>query len=66
MQASRRSWRIGQEEDVQVYFFNYDETLQYDAMHLIAAKMAAAVRLNGDLIQDDFLAELDELTNGAG
>ena len=63
MQASRRSWRIGQEKDVQVFFFNYDETLQHDAMYLIAAKMAASVRVNGDLVQNDSLAELDELTN---
>ena len=63
MQASRRSWRIGQEKDVQVYFFNYNETLQHDAMYLIAAKMAASVRVNGDLVQNDSLAELDELTN---
>ena len=63
MQASRRSWRIGQEKDVQVYFFNYNDTLQHDAMHLIAAKMAASVRVNGDLVQNDSLAELDELTN---
>ncbi len=63
MQASRRSWRIGQEEDVQVYFFNYDDTLQHDAMYLIAAKIAASVRVNGDLIQDDSLAELDDLSN---
>ncbi len=63
MQASRRSWRIGQEEDVQVYFFNYDQTLQHDATHLIAAKMAAAARVNGDQIANDSLAELDSLTN---
>ena len=63
MQASRRSWRIGQEEDVQVYFFNYDDTLQHDAIYLIAAKIAASVRVNGDLIQDDSLAELDDLSN---
>ena len=63
MQASRRSWRIGQEEDVEVYFTGYDQTLQHDATHLIAAKMAAAARVNGDQIANESLAELDELTN---
>lgn len=48
---------------MQVYFFNYDNTLQHDATYLIAAKMAASLRVNGDLIQDDSLAELDDLSN---
>jgi 16S rRNA G966 N2-methylase RsmD len=59
MQASRRSWRIGQEESVKVYFYAYANTLQQDALHLIAAKIAAAVRVNGEVIGDDSLAELD-------
>jgi 16S rRNA G966 N2-methylase RsmD len=59
MQASRRSWRIGQEEAVRVYFYAYANTLQHDALHLIAAKSAAAVRVNGEVIGDDSLAEMD-------
>ncbi|MGD8586948.1 MAG: hypothetical protein PVJ75_16475, partial [Chloroflexota bacterium] len=63
MQASRRSWRIGQDQPVKVYFFNYADTLQNDALYLIAAKVAATVRVNGDIVGDDSLAELDELAS---
>ena len=64
LQASRRSWRIGQTEPVKVYFFAYEETIQEDALHLVAAKVAAALRVNGDTVGDDSLAELDDLTSG--
>lgn len=64
LQASRRSWRIGQTEPVRVYFYAYSETLQEDALRLVAAKVAAALRVNGDTIADDSLAELDELSGG--
>jgi hypothetical protein len=64
LQASRRSWRIGQTEPVKVYFFAYEETIQEDAQHLVAAKVAAALRVNGDTVGDDSLADLDDLTSG--
>lgn len=64
LQASRRSWRIGQTETVKVYFYAYEATLQEDALRLVAAKVAAALRVNGDTIADDSLAELDELSGG--
>lgn len=64
LQASRRSWRIGQTEPVKVYFFAYEETIQEDALHLVAAKVAAALRVNGDTVGDDSLADLDDLTSG--
>ncbi|MBK9055999.1 MAG: hypothetical protein IPL78_35410 [Chloroflexi bacterium] len=64
LQASRRSWRIGQTEPVKVYFYAYEATLQEDALRLVAAKVAAALRVNGDTIADDSLAELDELSGG--
>lgn len=64
LQASRRSWRIGQTEPVKVYFFAYEETIQEDALRLVAAKVAAALRVNGDTVGDDSLAELDDLTSG--
>jgi hypothetical protein len=62
LQASRRSWRIGQTRPVKVYYFAYSETIQNDALYLVAAKVAAALRVNGDTIPDDSLAELDELS----
>jgi hypothetical protein len=64
LQASRRSWRIGQTEPVKVYFFAYEETIQEDALHLVAAKVAAALRVNGDTVGDDSLGELDDITSG--
>jgi hypothetical protein len=64
LQASRRSWRIGQTRPVKVYYFAYEETIQEDALRLVAAKVAAALRVNGDAVADDRLAELDELTSG--
>ena len=38
-QASRRSWRIGQREPVQVVFMAYRNTLQADALQLVAKKL---------------------------
>lgn len=64
LQASRRSWRIGQTRPVKVYYFAYEETIQEDALRLVAAKVAAALRVNGDTVGDDSLAELDDLTSG--
>ncbi|MFZ1396109.1 MAG: DUF6094 domain-containing protein, partial [Candidatus Promineifilaceae bacterium] len=64
LQASRRSWRIGQTKPVKVYFFAYEETIQEDALRLVAAKVAAALRVNGDTIGDDGLADLDDLASG--
>ena len=64
LQASRRSWRIGQTEPVKVYYFCYEETIQEDALHLVAAKVAASLRVNGDTVGDDSLADLDELASG--
>jgi hypothetical protein len=63
LQASRRSWRIGQDKPVKVFFFCYEDTLQEDALHLIAAKVSATLRINGDTIPDDSIADLDELAN---
>jgi superfamily II DNA or RNA helicase len=64
LQASRRSWRIGQTVPVKVFFYAYEETIQEDALRLVAAKVAAALRVNGDTVGDDSLAELDDLTSG--
>jgi hypothetical protein len=64
LQASRRSWRIGQTQPVKVYYFAYADTIQEDALHLVAAKVAATLRVNGDTVGDDSLAELDNITAG--
>jgi 16S rRNA G966 N2-methylase RsmD len=62
LQASRRSWRIGQTRPVKVYYFAYADTIQEQALYLVAAKVAASLRVNGDTIADDSLAELDGIT----
>ncbi len=48
-QAARRSWRIGQTEPVRVYFFCYGETLQEEALTLVANKLKVALMVEGDL-----------------
>ncbi len=61
-QANRRSWRIGQTKDVSVDFFAYEGTLQEEALLVVAAKMAATDRIDGNSIAEDSLAEMDALT----
>jgi len=48
-QAARRSWRIGQEKPVKVYFFCYEGTMQEVALSLIAKKLEVALVVEGDL-----------------
>ena len=42
MQASRRSWRIGQTQPVAVYFLGYLETAQIACLTLMAKKIAVS------------------------
>ena len=46
-QASRRSWRIGQTQPVQVVFMAYRNTLQADALKLVAKKLQSSPRRRG-------------------
>ena len=48
-QASRRSWRIGQTEPVEVHFLTNQATIQETAMHLIADKMVSSQIFEGEL-----------------
>ena len=48
-QASRRSWRIGQDQPVKVYYLSYLNTMQETALSLIASKMETALAIEGDL-----------------
>ncbi len=48
-QTSRRSWRIGQNKDVRVYYLSYAETVQEKALTLIASKLETAMAVEGDL-----------------
>lgn len=47
MQASRRSWRIGQTHDVEVYFMYYKDTVQEAATITQASRKQAAMVIQG-------------------
>ncbi len=51
-QASRRSWRIGQQRPVKVVFMAYRNTLQADALKLVAQKLQSSLAVEGDLPED--------------
>lgn len=49
MQAARRSWRIGQKEDVEVYFAGYTNSAQQICLELMGKKMAVTQSTSGDM-----------------
>lgn len=51
-QASRRSWRINQDHDVQVYFLYYQDTVQEQALSLMATKLQAAMAIEGKFSEE--------------
>jgi len=51
-QASRRSWRINQNHDVQVYFLYYRGTVQEQALSLMATKLQAAMAIEGKFSEE--------------
>ena len=55
-QASRRSWRIGQTQPVQVVFMAYRNTLQADALKLVAKKLQSSLAVEGELPEDALAA----------
>ncbi len=59
-QASRRSWRIGQTEPVQVVFMAYRSTLQADALKLVAQKLQSSLAVEGELPEDGLAAYGDD------
>jgi hypothetical protein len=52
MQSSRRSWRIGQKEPVEVYTLVYENTLQGEILHNIARKIDAALSIQGKFSEE--------------
>ena len=48
-QAARRSWRIGQTEDVEVAFMGYNESQQAHCLRLMAEKIAVSQSTSGDM-----------------
>ncbi len=59
-QASRRSWRIGQTRPVKVVFLAYRNTLQADALKLVAKKMQSSLAVEGELPEDGLAAFGDD------
>ena len=59
-QASRRSWRIGQTEPVKVVFMAYRNTLQADALTLVAKKLQSSLAVEGELPEDGLAAFGDD------
>ncbi|MCP5190702.1 MAG: DEAD/DEAH box helicase [Pseudomonadales bacterium] len=48
-QAARRSWRIGQKADVDVYFLGYRGSAQMACLELMAKKIAVSQSTSGDM-----------------
>lgn len=59
-QAARRSWRIGQKVDVDVYFLGYEGSAQMTCLSLMAKKIAVAQSTSGDMPESG----LDVLNQG--
>ena len=55
-QASRRSWRIGQKHPVKVVFIAYQNSLQGDALKLVAKKLQSPQAVEGELPEDGLAA----------
>jgi len=48
-QGARRSWRIGQKVDVDVYFLGYEASAQTTCLSLMARKIAVSQSTSGDM-----------------
>ena len=59
MQASRRTWRIGQVNDVDVHFVVYRDTMEHRAASLVGQKLAAAQLLYGDSVEGALVEQSD-------
>jgi len=55
-QASRRSWRIGQDKDVDVHYLYYRPTMQERAMQLMGSKLEASLAIEGKFSEEGLLA----------
>jgi hypothetical protein len=59
-QASRRSWRIGQKEPVNVHHLYYKGTIQEKAITLNVKKLRAALLTEGELTEGRFLEQIED------
>lgn len=51
-QASRRSWRLSQTKNIEVYFMFYADTIQEQALALMATKLQAAMSIEGKFSEE--------------
>ena len=51
-QASRRSWRLSQTKDIEVYFLYYENTIQEQALSLMATKLQSAQAIEGKFSEE--------------
>src|SRR5438445_9952247 len=59
-QASRRSWRIGQKDPVNVHHLYYKGTIQEKAITLNVKKLRAALLTEGELTDEQFLEQIED------
>jgi hypothetical protein len=59
LQASRRTWRIGQVNDVAVHFAVYRDSMEHRAASLVGQKLAAAQLLYGDSVEGALVEQAD-------
>lgn len=55
-QASRRSWRLGQTHPIEVYFMYYRDTIQEQALSLMATKLQASMAIEGKFSEEGLRA----------
>lgn len=55
-QASRRSWRLSQKHAITVYFMYYEDSVQEQALALMANKLAAAQSMEGKFSEEGLRA----------
>ena len=67
-QASRRSWRIGQDKDVNVHYLYYRPTMQEKAMKLMGSKLEASLAIEGKFSEEGLLAmtQGEDMTTAIG
>ncbi len=58
-QAARRTWRLGQIDNVVTYYLVYEGTMEHRAMGLVAQKLAAALLLTGDAVEGALVQQTD-------
>jgi hypothetical protein len=56
LQASRRSWRLGQDKDCKVYYLYYRDTMQHRQMHLMSKKTVASHAIEGNFTSEGISA----------